>query len=62
MPAGAGPLDDWSAFQESTFSLFDQMASQVMQPDRGWLEQWSEGRQVERQLTEFNNQVIQRSR
>lgn len=62
VPAGAGPLDDWSAFQESTFSLFDQMASQVMQPDRGWLEQWSEGRQVERQLTEFNNQVIQRSR
>ncbi|MEY1661656.1 hypothetical protein [Isoalcanivorax beigongshangi] len=62
VPSSAQQLDDWTAFRESIFSLLDQICVQVTQQDRRWLNKWSDGREVQKQLRELNRQVIERSR
>lgn len=59
--AGSEDIDDWSAFQESMFTLIDQITVQSAKPDKAWLAQWSGGSPVMKQLEELKR-VIERTR
>jgi hypothetical protein len=52
VPASATDLDDWSAYQESLFSLFDQLTRQFASPSPDWLKRWGGGEAVAVQLAE----------
>jgi hypothetical protein len=59
--AGSEDIDDWTAYQESMFTLIDQITLQSAQPDKAWLAQWSGGRPVMKQFEELKR-VIERTR
>jgi hypothetical protein len=59
--AGSANIDDWTAFQESMFSLIDQIAVQSANPDKDWVAQRSGGGLVMDQLQELKR-VIERTR
>lgn len=59
--AGSRDIDDWAAFQESIYTLIDQITLQSASPDRAWVAKWSDGRPVLKQLNNLKR-VIERSR
>lgn len=59
--AGSEDIDDWTAYQESMFTLIDQITLQSARPDKAWLAQWSGGRPVMKQFEELKR-VIERTR
>jgi hypothetical protein len=59
--AGSEGIDDWTAYQESMFTLIDQITLQSAKPDKAWLAQWSGGKPVMEQLEELKR-VIERAR
>jgi hypothetical protein len=59
--SGTHDQDDWSAFQESTFSLIDQITLQIAAPDSDWLKQWSEGNSTKDQLKKLSG-ILARTR
>ncbi|MGY3170851.1 hypothetical protein ACVWYU_000224 [Pseudomonas sp. TE12234] len=59
--SGTHDQDDWSAFQEATFSLIDQITLQVAAPDSDWLKQWSEGGSTKDQLKKLSG-ILARAR
>lgn len=52
-------LDDWTIYQESTFSLVDQLTQNLGAPDRNWINEWSGGRETYNQLVKLE-QIIAR--
>jgi hypothetical protein len=61
IPATVTGVDDFSAYQESMLSLFDQFTRQISAPDGDWVGKWTEGEAVLPQFTELAR-VIQRCR
>lgn len=59
--SGTRDQDDWSAFQESTFSLIDQITLQIATPDSDWLKQWADGKSTMVQL-EHLARILDRTR
>jgi hypothetical protein len=43
VPASITQMDDWSAYQEATRSLFDQLTRQFAAPSRDWAKKWADG-------------------
>lgn len=54
-------LDDWTIYQESMFSLIDQLTHQLGNPDRKWLSEWSNGRETQKQIENLET-IIARSK
>jgi len=52
VPASATQVDDWSAYQESLFSLFDQLTRQFSAPSSEWMKRWAGGDAVAGQFSE----------
>jgi hypothetical protein len=52
VPATVTQTDDWSAYQESLFSLFDQLTKQFAAPSPEWMKRWSGGDAVAAQVAE----------
>lgn len=59
--AGSRNIDDWAAYQESLFTLIDQITVQSAKPDKAWVSEWSGGSTVLKQLEELKR-VIERTR
>lgn len=59
--AGNKQIDDWSSFQESLFTLIDQVTLQTVDPDSRWVEKWSNGRPTLKQLKGLQR-IMERSR
>ena len=52
VPALSTQVDDWSAYQESLFSLFDQLTRQFGAPSSEWMKRWAGGDAVAGQFAE----------
>jgi hypothetical protein len=59
--SGTHDQDDWSAFQESTLSLIDQITLQIATPDSDWLKLWADGKSTKDQL-EHLSKILDRTR
>lgn len=59
VPHSQTQVDDWSAFQESLFSFFDQFTSQISSPSGSWLKKATSEKSAKAQLAAFC-QVIER--
>jgi hypothetical protein len=59
--AGTSDQDDWSAFQESMFTLIDQTTLQIAKPDSDWLDEWSGGDNTLEELESFSG-ILERTR
>lgn len=58
---GTADQDDWSAYQETMFSLLDQTTRQIAAPNKAWLNEWSAGKTTLKQLKNLSG-VLARSR
>ena len=61
VPISQTVVDDWSAFQESLFSFFDQFSRQVSKPDKKWLKKATKEKDAKKQFSEFNK-ILNKSR
>lgn len=52
VPVSVSEIDDWSAYQESLFTLFDQLTRQFAQPSPDWLKRWAGGEDVAARIAE----------
>jgi hypothetical protein len=52
--SGTRDQDDWSAFQESTLSLINQITLQIAAADSDWLKEWSDGSSTKDQLKKLS--------
>lgn len=52
VPVSVTQVDDWSAYQESLFSLFDQLTRQFTTPSSEWMKRWAGGEGVATQFAE----------
>lgn len=59
--SGTHDQDDWSAFEESTFALIDQITLQIANPDKAWLKQWADGNSTMDQLEKLSK-ILDRTR
>ncbi|MDB6145586.1 MAG: hypothetical protein JWP80_4630 [Pseudomonas sp.] len=59
--SGTHDQDDWSAFQESTLSLINQITLQIAAPDSDWLKEWSDGSSTKDQLKKLSG-ILARTR
>lgn len=59
--SGTHDQDDWSAFQESTFALINQITLQIATPDSDWLKQWADGNSTMSQLKNLSR-ILDRTR
>lgn len=59
--AGSTDIDDWAAYQESMFTLIDQITVQTAKPDKAWIAKWSNGSLVLKQLEDLRR-IIELSR
>jgi hypothetical protein len=59
--SGTHDQDDWSALQEATFSLINQITLQIAAPDSDWLKQWSDGSSTKDQLKKLSG-ILARAR
>ena len=46
VPEGQSSIDDWTAYQESLMTLFDQFTKQVTKRDSEWIEKWTKGENI----------------
>lgn len=58
---GTHDQDDWSAFQESMFTLIDHTTHQIAEPDSDWLEEWSNGDDTLEKLERLSG-ILERAR
>lgn len=57
VPVSVEAVDDWTAFQESLLSLLNQFTLQISEQDANWLDKWSDGLSVKKQMNQVNRIV-----
>ena len=61
VPISQSSVDDWSAYQESLFSFFDQFSREISKPSKKWLGKVTKVKNASKQLKAFNN-ILNKSR
>jgi hypothetical protein len=61
VPLSVLQTDDWTAYQESLFTLFDQVTQQLAKPSADWTKKWADGAATTTRLAEASK-VIERCR
>ena len=61
VPRSKTIVDDWSAYQESLFMLFDQVTRQFAAPSSEWVRKWAAGDGAELRLADAGK-IIERCR
>jgi hypothetical protein len=59
VPVSQSDVDDWTAYQESLFSLFDKLAREVSKPSKQWLKKSANAPDAKKQLAAFNKLLEQ---